>query len=68
MRKHEEAVSHTYSYLLLHLKPSTPEKCQLKTNVLPNDQKLQRAKRMSDAKAIKKFLRKESKKKPPEIN
>ena len=67
MRKYEEAVSRPYGYLLVDLKPNTPERCRLRTNVLPNDPAPQRPKEMSGAEAITEFLRRESITQPPEI-
>ena len=67
MRKYEEAVSRPYGYLLVDLKPNTPEKCRLRTNVLPDDPTPQRPKGMSGAEAITEFLRRESITQPPEI-
>merc|ERR1711973_1047339 len=67
MRKYEEAVSRPYGYLLVDLKPNTPERCRLRTNVLPNDPAPQRPNEMSGAEAITQFLRRESITQPPEI-
>ena len=67
MKKYEEAVSRPYGYLLVDLKPNTPERCRLRTNVLPNDLAPQRPKGMAGAEAIEEFLRRESISQPPEI-
>ena len=67
VRKYEEAVSRPYGYLLVDLKPNTPERCRLRTNVLPNDLAPQRPKGMAGAEAIEEFLRRESISQPPDV-
>ena len=37
LQKYEAAVQRPYGYLFVDLKPSTPEGCRLRTNVLPSD-------------------------------
>ena len=66
MRKYEEAVHRPYGYLLVDLKPNTPDRCRLKTNVLPGDPVSDRTERVRTGnEAIADLLRRESYTQPP---
>ena len=42
LKEYEEAVRRPYGYLFVDLKPTTPESCRLRTNVLPGEEKFDR--------------------------
>ena len=39
IKEYEEAVRRPYGYLFLDLRPTTPERCRLRTNVLPGEER-----------------------------
>ena len=41
IKKYEEAVRRRYGYLFVDLKPTTPDRCRLRTNVLPGDERFE---------------------------
>ena len=57
MRKYEEAVRRPYGYFLVDLKPSTDDRCRLKTDVLPSDPVSQKPKDESGVKALAEFFK-----------
>ena len=39
IKEYEEAVRRPYGYLFVDLRPTTPDKCRLRTNVLPGEER-----------------------------
>ena len=39
IKEYEEAVRRPYGYLFVDLKPTTPDRCRLRTNVLPGEER-----------------------------
>ena len=39
IEEYEEAVRRPYEYLFVDLKPTTPDRCRLRTNVLPGEER-----------------------------
>ena len=39
IKEYEEAVRRSYGYLFVDLRPTTPERCRLRTNVLPGEER-----------------------------
>ena len=68
MRKYEEAVRRPYGYLLIDLKPSSDDRCRLKTDVLPSDPVPKKPKDESGVETLAEFLRKGSYTQSPLVN
>ena len=68
MRKYEEAVRRPYGYLLIDLKPSSDDRCRLKTDMLPSDPVPKKPKDESGVEALAEFLRKGSYTQSPLVN
>ena len=43
IKEYEEAVRRPYGYLFVELRPTTPERCRFRTNVLPGEERFDKA-------------------------
>ena len=69
IKEYEEAVRRPYGYLFVDLKPTTPDKCRLRTNVLPGEEGFDKGfeeNRISQE--LLQYLRQETLMMPPRIS
>ena len=68
LKEYEEAVRRPYGYLFVDLKPTTPESCRLRTNVLPGEEKFDRGvKENNISQELLQFLKQQTLMAPPVI-
>ena len=68
LKEYEEAVRRLYRYLFVDLKPTTPESCRLRTNVLPGEEKFDRGvKENNISQELLQYLKQQTLMAPPVI-
>ena len=68
LKEYEEAVRRPYGYLFVDLKPTTPESCRLRTNVLPGEEKFDRGvKENNISQELLQYLKQQTLMAPPVI-